>query len=83
MCNPIVFPDERPLCEVLIDGVWRSGEVRAWRHGDDGWIADVGYSLGPAQNYLATFPADQLRPVDDQVVRDRIEWEAVKRHTTD
>ena len=57
---------DRPLIEVCIDGLWYPGELRAWlpdREGD-GWRANVGYSTGPGENYIATVPAERVRPVE-------------------
>ena len=55
-------PADRPLIEVLIDGQWWPGELRAWFSNDDGtWRANVGYSTGPGENRLATVPAEAVR----------------------
>jgi len=51
MPEPRIYdPAERPLIEVLIDGTWYPGELRAWLPNDDGtWRANVGYSTAPAR----------------------------------
>lgn len=62
----VLKPADRPMAEVLIDGVWRPAEVRMWIHEDDGtWSANVSWSSGVMENHLDTFPADQLRSVDE------------------
>ncbi len=53
--------------EVLIDGTWHAGELRAWDHdpADDTWSASVQWSPGPgAGNRLERFAAEQVRKVD-------------------
>jgi hypothetical protein len=62
----LYYGHDRPLIEVLVDGGWWPGELRAWLPNDDGtWFANVGYSRGPGQNYLATVPAECVRKVDE------------------
>lgn len=57
---------DRPLVEVLVDGRWCPGELRAWLPAEDGgWRANVGYSTGPGENRLATVDADRVRPVEE------------------
>jgi hypothetical protein len=65
MPEPVVYrPADRPDVEVLVDGTWYAGELRAWFPLPDGtWEGNVQYSLGPAQNYLDQFPQDRIRPV--------------------
>lgn len=48
---------------MLVDGVWRYGELRGWRQDTSDWIGTVQWSAGPAENYLGIFPADVIRPV--------------------
>jgi hypothetical protein len=56
----------RPLVEVLVDTRWCPGELRAWLPVEDGgWRANVGYSAGPGQNYMATMEAERVRPVEE------------------
>ena len=58
-------PADRPEVEVLVNDAWRPGDLRGWtqrRH--SGWWGHVEYTMGPAQNYLDTFPADQVRPFE-------------------
>jgi hypothetical protein len=61
----IYAPSERPDVEVLIDGRWCIGEVRAWIPRDDGtWRANVAYRTGPHLVHFATLPASHVRLVD-------------------
>lgn len=64
MPEPRVYePADRPDVEVLIDGTWYPGELRAWYPQPDGtWHGDVMWSAGPAQNRLDTVPAERIRP---------------------
>lgn len=57
-------PADWPDVEVLVDGDWLPGDLRAWSRRDDGWHGHVQYSKGPAQNYLASFPAEQIRKAE-------------------
>jgi len=51
---------ERPSAGVWWDGAWRWATIRIWsRLADDSIVANVSYSRGPAENYLATFSVDQ------------------------
>lgn len=55
---PTVYrPDERPDVEVLVDGQWRSGELRMVH--DDGRL-NVQYRLN-GDVYLDNFPAERVR----------------------
>lgn len=64
--HQVFKPGDRPMAEVLVAGEWRPAEIRMWTHEDDGtWSANVTWSAGVGQNYLDTFPAEQLRPVDE------------------
>lgn len=59
-------PAERPLAEVLVDGMWRPAEIRMWTRADDGsWTANVSWSSGPTENRLDNFSAELLRPLHD------------------
>lgn len=63
MPKPYVFrPDDRPECEVLVDGTWFPGEVRMWTETPTGWVAEVGFNTGPAQNRIDSFPFEDVRP---------------------
>jgi hypothetical protein len=57
-------PADWPDVEVLVDDTWLEGELRAWSHREAGWHGHVQYRTGPAQNYLAVFPADHIRKVE-------------------
>lgn len=58
---------DRPFVEVLVDGIWYPGELRAWLPNDDGgWRANVGYTVKPGWNYIATVPAERVRLVEEQ-----------------
>ena len=53
---------ERPEIEVLIDGTWYPGELRAWIPAEEGaWNGNVSYSTGVGQTYLATVPEDRIQ----------------------
>ena len=53
---------DRPLVEVLIDGVWYPGELRMWtQHDDQGWTANVSWTSKPGSTFLTTVPAEQVR----------------------
>jgi len=69
MPEPIVYaPADRPLVEVEHDGAWYPGELRMWTQRDDGWHAQVTWSLGPGDNRIDTFPEGRVRPVDEASV---------------
>jgi hypothetical protein len=64
----VYAPADRPPVAVLVPGehgnTWYVGELRMWRPMPDGtWVGNVEYSKGPAQNYLGTFPADNIHPI--------------------
>lgn len=61
-------PDQRPDVEVLRDGVWYPGELRAWQSRADGWWANVQYRTAPGMTYLDTVPADQVRLAPEPTV---------------
>lgn len=63
--HAVYAPAERPLCEVDIDGTWHPGEVRMWTQHDDGWTAQVTYSLAAGDNRIGTFDQARVRPVDE------------------
>ncbi|WP_181312449.1 hypothetical protein [Nocardioides campestrisoli] len=52
--------------EVLWDDVWCWGVLKSWRlHEDGSWSAAVKFSAPDGTRY-ETFPADQVRPVEDE-----------------
>jgi len=57
--------DPREGCQVLVDGEWHPGELRAWRRNAEGaWEGCVTWSSredGYPANRLGWFPADQLQ----------------------
>ena len=53
--------DDKP-CWAVKDGVVYEGFIRAWMQRPDGWYASVQYTDAAHYNYLATFPADHVRP---------------------
>ena len=58
----IYRPDECPDVEVLADGTWWRGELRAWIRRDDDWVADVQVSpSGEHPSHLDTFSVDDVR----------------------
>lgn len=57
-------PAERPDIEVLVDGTWHPGELRAWHLRAGAWWANVNYRLGAAQQYVNVVPADHVRQAD-------------------
>lgn len=62
----VYAPAERPLVEVLVDGTWHLGELRAWQHREDGaWWGNVNWTAGPGLTYLDTVPSEQLRPINE------------------
>ncbi len=57
---------DQPLVEVLVDGDWYPGDLRAWRQHDDGtWTAQVTWSRAAGEKRIDAFPADHVRPVDE------------------
>ncbi|HXH77339.1 hypothetical protein [Nocardioides sp.] len=54
-------PDERPDVEVLVNGVWHPGELRAWQRRDDGWWANVQWRPRAGETYIDTVPAIDVR----------------------
>lgn len=68
----IYDPHERPDIEVLVDGTWHQGELRAWFPADDGtWSANVTYRTAPGENRILTVPEDHVRPESQPDVRRR------------
>jgi hypothetical protein len=64
-------PDERLDVEVLVDGVWYPGQLRAWsRPGAErsGWWGNVSYRTVTGQLIVATVRENRIRvtqpPVD-------------------
>lgn len=58
--------EDRREVEVLVDGVWRYGELRGWQRDAEGaWKGSVTWSAGPGQNRLDNFPAEQIRPLEE------------------
>lgn len=55
---------EEPDVEVLVDGTWHPGELRSWRHTDQGWVGMVRWHRGPGDNLLESFPADRIREAE-------------------
>jgi hypothetical protein len=51
--------------EVRVDGEWWRGwlDPGDWRKDAGRWVAMVRWTRGPAQNYMATFDADNVRKV--------------------
>lgn len=57
----VYSPDQQPDVEVLVDGQWWPGTLRAWRRTETGWVALVEWNHGPGLNYLASFPEGRIR----------------------
>lgn len=55
-------PAKWPDVEVLVDGAWYPGELRAWTSTPDGWVAQVQWRRAVAENRLSNFHEDQVRP---------------------
>ena len=60
------FPfGERPDVEVLVDGVWYPGELRAWSrpfpNAGGIWWGNVDYRTGTGQHHFVTVHSDQVR----------------------
>lgn len=55
--------DVRPI-EVLIEGVWRPGDLEAYRRDAAGWHGYVRHSEGPGLNFLGWHPQERLRAPD-------------------
>ncbi|WP_426243798.1 hypothetical protein [Nocardioides sp. LHG3406-4] len=67
MREPQVYSGwERPLVEVLVDGIWYPGGLRAWLPvGEDEWAANVSWTRSPGSAFLDTVTADRVHPVDE------------------
>ena len=61
--HKVYRPDERPDVEVLVDGTWCPGELRAWtQHDDATWTAEVRYQpVGSNSRTIGTFTAEEIR----------------------
>lgn len=57
----VYLPADRPAVEVLVDESWCPGELRAWFPREDGWWANVAWSIAPGHTFLGTVPADHVR----------------------
>ena len=72
---------DTPMVEVLMDGVWHEGWLRAWRqHHDGSWTAQVSWSRGAGESSrMDVFAAADVRKVDeDQWLRDYFSRRAVE-----
>jgi hypothetical protein len=60
----VYAPHERPDIEVLVDGVWHRGELRAWQPDPDGegWRANVQYRPEKGVTYIDTVAEERVRP---------------------
>jgi len=61
--------EPREACEVLVDGEWLPGELRAWRRRDEVWEGFVTWTHredGMPANRVGWFPADRLRAAQDE-----------------
>lgn len=67
MTREVVYsPADRPAAEVLVDGSWRPAEVRMWTQDEHGvWHAQLTWNKAPGLNHIDTFPASQLRPLQE------------------
>ena len=55
-------PDKLPDVEVLVNGAWCEGELRAWTPTETGWVAQVQWRrTAGTGDYLDTFPAAAVR----------------------
>ena len=54
-------PVDGPDVEVLVDGTWYPGQLRAWLPRDNGWYGNVEYSTDVGENRLNTVPEHQIR----------------------
>jgi len=63
--EPVALVDVSPakLVEVLVDGTWYPGELRAWQKLEGRWRGDVVYTVGVGMRKLGWFLEDRLRPV--------------------
>jgi hypothetical protein len=57
---------DMPEVEVLIDGVWYFGDLRAWTPvGETGWQATVSYNVSPGEWRVDQFPAERVRKAEE------------------
>jgi hypothetical protein len=63
-------PLDPPMVEVLVDGVWYDGQVRAQELRDGAWVVHAEYR-GPKGVYLAVFPSKHVRSDDTDWARGR------------
>jgi hypothetical protein len=63
-------PLDPPMVQVLVDGTWWPGFVRAQEQRDGGWWITVQYAV-EGRNHLAGFPEDQVRPDETDYSRGR------------
>jgi hypothetical protein len=66
------FPfGERPDIEILVDGVWYPGELRAWSrpfpNAGGMWWGNVDYRTGRGRHRFATVHSDQVRNAEPPV----------------
>lgn len=59
---PVPAPGDRPDVEVLVDGTWWPGELRAWERRDDGWWGNVQWRTKPGETRIDTLPEHRIRP---------------------
>lgn len=58
---------EMPCVEVCVEGVWYSGDLRAWRqHDDHSWTAQVAWTRSPGETLMGVFAASDVRKVDEE-----------------
>jgi hypothetical protein len=70
---------DMPFVEVLVDGVWYTGDLRAWRQDDDhSWTAQVSWSKAAGETYLGIFAAEDVRPVEGAEEEASARWAAVQ-----
>jgi hypothetical protein len=62
----VALVDVRPikLVEVLVDGTWFPGKLRAWQKHDGRWRGDVIYTIGVGMRKLGWFDQDRVRQRD-------------------
>jgi hypothetical protein len=56
-------PHERPKVEVLVEGVWYPGRLRAWSRPSNGgpWWGNVIYRSAPGKRHVATVHQSRIR----------------------
>jgi hypothetical protein len=70
--NYLNYPfGERPDVEVLVEGTWYPGELRAWSrpfpHAGGAWWGNVEYRTGAARRRFATVRSDRVRKTEPPV----------------